>query len=125
MTEAALNDDHCLLFVYGSLQRGHSNHRELGSARFLTETRTAPRFALRVISGYPLLVPGVRSVRGELFEVPPARLAFLDAFEGSLYVRTEIELENGGRALGYLARDEAAGVAYEADHWLDLSLIRC
>ncbi len=110
-----------LLFVYGSLRRGHSNHHELGPARFLAETRTAPRFALRVLSGYPVLVPGARCIRGELFELPVAHLAALDAFEGPPYVRREIELANGGRAIAYVARDDAPGTAYEADHWLDLT----
>ena len=106
-----------LLFVYGSLKRGLSNHHELGSARFVTETSTAPYFELRVLSGYPLLVPGTQAVRGELFELPTAQLAALDAFEGLAYCRREIQLADGSRAVAYLARDSAAGAPYTASEW--------
>ena len=106
-----------LLFAYGSLKRGQRNHHQLGGARFLAEARTAPRFALRLLAGYPLLVPGTSAIQGELFEVPTAQLASLDAFEGDPYQRRELELEGGGRAIAYLARDVSAGAAYPAAEW--------
>jgi gamma-glutamylaminecyclotransferase len=106
-----------LLFAYGSLKRGLSNHHELGPARFVAETRTAPSFALRLLSGYPLLVPGTESIRGELFDLPAPQLAALDAFEGAPYARREIELADGGRAVAYLASDPSAGEPYSASEW--------
>jgi gamma-glutamylaminecyclotransferase len=110
----------CWLFVYGSLKRGQSNHAELDGARFVAEVRTAPGFALRVTAGYPLLVPGARPIVGELFELPTARLALLDAFEGAAYVRREIELEDGRRAVAYLASEPNWGTPYAADEWPEL-----
>jgi gamma-glutamylcyclotransferase (GGCT)/AIG2-like uncharacterized protein YtfP len=106
-----------LLFAYGSLKRGLSNHHELGQACFVAEVSTAPYFALRLLSGYPLLVPGTQAIRGELFELPTAQLAALDAFEGAAYHRREIELADGSRAVAYLASDPAAGAAYAATAW--------
>ena len=109
----------CLLFVYGSLKRGQSNHHELGSAVFVCEARTAPQFALRVRDGFPLLVAGAQSIRGELFVLPTAQLPALDAFEGQDYRRCEIELRDHRCAITYMARDPSDGVAYPGDEWLD------
>ena len=108
---------HFLLFAYGSLKRDHSNHHELGEARFVAEARTVPGFALRVLSGYPLLVPGTSAIRGELFELPARQVAALDAFEGLPYQRREIDLEGGGRAIAYLARDASSGAPYPGTEW--------
>lgn len=105
------------LFVYGSLKREQPNHAELGAARFIASVRTAPRFALREIAGYPALVSGDRAIVGELFEIAVAALPELDAFEGEAYVRREIELSDGSRASTYLARFESAGRPLELDAW--------
>jgi gamma-glutamylcyclotransferase (GGCT)/AIG2-like uncharacterized protein YtfP len=109
----------CLLFVYGSLKRGQSNHHELGSAVFVGEVYTAPRFALRVLDGFPLLVAGAQSIRGELFVLPTSQLPALDAFEGRDYQRCELELCDRRCAITYMARDPSTGVAYPRDAWLD------
>jgi gamma-glutamylcyclotransferase (GGCT)/AIG2-like uncharacterized protein YtfP len=106
-----------LLFVYGSLKRGQRNHRELGSARFVSEVSTVPQFALRVVAGYPLLAPGVRSIRGELFTLPTVHLSSLDAFEGEAYERREIHLLDGRCATTYMARDPSVGEAFSGDEW--------
>ncbi|MEI9940836.1 MAG: gamma-glutamylcyclotransferase family protein [Pseudomonadota bacterium] len=107
-----------LLFVYGSLKRGRANHHQLHAAEFLTTARTAPRFALRVIDGYPALVPGSRAIIGELYRVATSALASLDEFEGSAYVRQQIELEDAEPALAYLSSVPSAGAAYPGDEWL-------
>jgi gamma-glutamylcyclotransferase (GGCT)/AIG2-like uncharacterized protein YtfP len=106
-----------LLFVYGSLKRGHANHAALGRAVFVVVARTLPQFALRMIEGYPALVPGQRAVRGELYRIETADLSALDEFEGAGYGRQEIELEGGTRALSYLAVLPHAGVPHPADEW--------
>ena len=108
-----------LLFVYGSLKRGQSNHHELGSAAFVGEARTVSQFALRVLDGFPLLVAGTHSIRGELFLLPSARLPALDEFEGELYERREITLADRSCVLTYMARDPSTGVAYPGDEWPD------
>jgi gamma-glutamylcyclotransferase (GGCT)/AIG2-like uncharacterized protein YtfP len=92
------------LFVYGSLRRGGSNHRELSGARFLGETRTAANYALARIGEYPALVAGTENVSGELYAVDDALLEELDAFEGEAYIRGLIHLENGRPAVAYRLR---------------------
>ncbi|MEP7052528.1 MAG: gamma-glutamylcyclotransferase family protein [Pseudomonadota bacterium] len=106
-----------LLFAYGSLKRGQRHHHELAAGRFLVEARTAPRFALRLLEGYPLLVPGKSAVQGELFELPLTSLGSLDEFEGEAYERREIELEGGRSAIAYLARDVSSGAPYAGRDW--------
>ena len=106
-----------LLFVYGSLKRGQANHAQLGWALFVGVARTAPCFALRMIDGYPALVPGQRAVLGELYRIATLDLVRLDEFEGDGYRREAIELETGARALGYVAQVPSAGVPHPADEW--------
>ncbi len=93
------------VFVYGSLKRAHRHHDQMAGARFVRAARTAPRYTLVVAGEYPALVEGGASaVSGEVFEVGDAHLAALDAFEEvpELYVRREIELDDGERVLAYL-----------------------
>ena len=113
----ALDPTDRLLFVYGSLKRGRANHRRLHAAEYLSLSRTAPCFALRVIDGYPALVAGSRAIAGELYRVAAGALPALDEFEGSGYVRQEIELEGHELSLAYLARVPGAGVPYPGDVW--------
>ncbi len=106
-----------LLFVYGSLKRGRANHEQLHAAQYLSVTRTAPRFALRVIDGYPALVPGSCAIVGELYRIAANALPALDEFEGQAYACQEIELEGSERALAYLSRVPDAGTPYPGDEW--------
>jgi gamma-glutamylcyclotransferase (GGCT)/AIG2-like uncharacterized protein YtfP len=104
-------------FAYGSLKRGQSNHQELGAATFVDVVSTAPSFALRVHGGFPLLVPGSRSVRGELFLLSAQELEALDELEGDCYERRAIRLLDYRCAITYMARDPELGEAYAADAW--------
>jgi gamma-glutamylaminecyclotransferase len=75
-----------LVFVYGTLKRGCSNHHYLEGQTFLGEVRTAGGFALFDLGGYPGMVevpgePG--SVGGEVWSVDAACLASLDELEGT------------------------------------------
>jgi gamma-glutamylcyclotransferase (GGCT)/AIG2-like uncharacterized protein YtfP len=106
-----------LLFVYGSLKRRQANHVQLGSGVFVGPARTQPAFALRMINGYPALVPGLRAVSGELYRIATGDLLHLDEFEGAGYRRQEIELEAGSLALAYVAVEPSAGVPHPADEW--------
>ncbi len=74
-----------LLFVYGTLKRGCSNHPLLSDQTFLAPARTAPGYTLYELDGYPGLVANAadtQGVLGELWSVTPAALARLDQLEG-------------------------------------------
>lgn len=74
------------VFVYGSLLHGMGNHRVIaGSLRLCEdrEIRTAPKYRLYSLGGFPGLVEGgSTAVLGELYVVEPATLERLDRLEG-------------------------------------------
>lgn len=87
-----------LVFVYGTLKRGGSNHGFLADQQFLGEAHTPAGFRLIDLGEYPGLVPAPNAstrVVGEVWCVTPAALAQLDALEGTaegLYRREPIAL---------------------------------
>ena len=74
-----------LLFVYGTLKRGCSNHHFLTGQEFVGEAHTAPGFRLFELDGHPGLVPRAddrNGVAGEVWAVNAAALVRLDGLEG-------------------------------------------
>lgn len=107
-----------LIFVYGTLKRGGSNHHFLADQVFVGAARTAPGFRLHDLGGYPGMVPhaGDRDgVAGEIWEVDDACLRRLDGLEGlaeGLYRRARVPLlppfaDRGSE--GYLYARSVAG----------------
>jgi gamma-glutamylcyclotransferase (GGCT)/AIG2-like uncharacterized protein YtfP len=94
-----------LLFVYGTLKRGHRNHRLLAGQRFVRATETVPEFRLYDLGPFPGMVrhPDGGPVRGELFLVSGCCLDELDDFEGvpDLFTRERVELADGEEAWAY------------------------
>ncbi|MCU0791634.1 MAG: gamma-glutamylcyclotransferase [Opitutaceae bacterium] len=89
---------HCLVFVYGTLKRGGSNHAQLEGARFIGDARLRPGYTMYSLGAYPGLVAEPASadrVTGEIWAVSHAMLTRLDAFEGvdeGLYQRAAAPL---------------------------------
>jgi gamma-glutamylcyclotransferase (GGCT)/AIG2-like uncharacterized protein YtfP len=87
-----------LLFVYGTLKRGCSNHRYLAGQHFVGLARTPPGYRLYDLGGYPGIVakPDDRDgVVGEVWSVDDEALTQLDKFEGvheGLYRREPMPL---------------------------------
>lgn len=87
-----------LIFVYGTLKRGGSNHRQLAGEIFIGEARTVTGYRLFALEGYPGMVPLAddrEGVVGEVWSVKPEALARLDRFEGvdeGLYRREPVPL---------------------------------
>lgn len=87
-----------LLFVYGTLKRGCSNHGQLAGQNFVGAARTPPGYRLYDLGGYPGIVakPDDRDgVVGEVWSIDDAALARLDHFEGvheGLYRRAPLPL---------------------------------
>lgn len=70
-----------MVFVYGTLRRGGTNHFRMSGADLVAEGTVAGR--LYRISWYPGLVLGDEGlVKGEVYSVDAAQLLELDAFEG-------------------------------------------
>ena len=84
-----------LLFVYGTLKRGLSNHAFLAGQEFVGQGRTLPRYRLYHCGPYPGLVTvleGGIAVEGEVWRVDEPTLRRLDEFE-ERFDRREIPLE--------------------------------
>ncbi|MCF3648399.1 gamma-glutamylcyclotransferase family protein [Synoicihabitans lomoniglobus] len=87
-----------LVFVYGTLKRGASNHTVMAGQQFVGEARTPPGHRLFVVADYPGLVrdpTDTRGVQGEVWSVDADALRTLDRFEGveeKLYRRGPIPL---------------------------------
>ena len=92
-------DQGTLVFIYGTLKRGCSNHGRMAGQQFIAEARTPPGYRLFVVADYPGMVrdpTDKRGVVGELWSVDAAKLADLDRFEGvpeKLYRRESIVLQ--------------------------------
>ena len=71
-----------LVFVYGTLRRGGSNHFRMAGAEFVAAGSV--RGSIYRIDWYPGLVLDEEAgdVIGEIYQVEPALLAELDLFEG-------------------------------------------
>jgi len=87
-----------LVFVYGTLKRGGSNHHLMARQKFLGAARTPPGFRLYDLGGHPGMIqkPDDRAgVIGEVWSVDAACLVQLDVLEGTaegLYRRVPIKL---------------------------------
>lgn len=97
-----------LVFVYGTLKRGHSNHHWLAGATFLGR-RLLRGGRLHDLGPYPMAVlsPDKQAViHGELFAVTEEGLARLDQLEGypSFYDRSLQTLSTGETAWVYHGR---------------------
>lgn len=71
-----------LVFVYGTLRRGGSNHFRMAGADFVADGTITGR--MYRIDWYPGLVldPAGDEIRGDVYSVEPELLSALDAFEG-------------------------------------------
>lgn len=78
-----------VVFVYGTLRRGGSNHFRMAGAEFIsTGTITGRMYR---IDWYPGLVldPAGDEIHGETYRVDPEQLTALDLFEGLAAGETE------------------------------------
>jgi gamma-glutamylcyclotransferase (GGCT)/AIG2-like uncharacterized protein YtfP len=88
-----------LVFVYGTLKRGGTNHHHLAGQEFVAPARTLPRYRLHRVSDYPGLVAAADAttgITGEVWSVDDDCLAELDRFEGTdqgLYRRERVLLD--------------------------------
>lgn len=106
------------LFVYGTLRRGERAHALLGAARFLGQAWTEPRFRLVDMGGYPALVEGGSlRVLGEIYEIDPAQMDALDAYEDCprLYRHAQLTLDGHEVTTYVLVAEHARGMPELSD----------
>ena len=90
-----------LVFVYGSLKRGFSNHSILAGAEYKGEAYTRNKYAMAHLEGFPGVIKEASDVKcfgrilGELYEVDDYVSKRLDQLEsnGSFYNREQVFVE--------------------------------
>lgn len=100
-----------LVFVYGTLLRGETNHHLLSRCECLGAWQTPPRFTLVDVGPYPVLCTGGSgAVSGEVYAIDGVALARLDELEGypNLYDRGRI-VTPWGPAWFYFQRRRPSG----------------
>jgi len=70
-----------LVFVYGTLRQGESNHSFLANSQLLGRFDTKPEYGLYDLGLYPGLVSGHQSISGEVYLIDDDTLAKLDILE--------------------------------------------
>src|SRR5579871_2206546 len=79
-----INPMSTILFVYGSLKRGQSNHHYMAGQEFLCSVTTAPLYRLYDWGPYPALVEWPENgtaIEGELWRIDEATLARIEHLE--------------------------------------------
>lgn len=107
-----------LVFVYGTLKRGHVNEYHMRGATYLGVVRTKEEtYKMMAVIDYDYPYPAVTHVvdngchiEGELYDISMPLMKFLDDFEGDEYTRGEVLLEDGRTAYLYFhkPKDSAA-----------------
>lgn len=117
-----------LVFVYGTLKQGGSNHRFLSGQEFVTAARSVPGYTLYQPADYPGLVAeagDTEGVLGEVWSVSPICLAKLDQLEGThlgLYRRIPLALADTHGDLKvetYLYLRSVSGVPRVGANWTE------
>ena len=101
-----------LIWVYGTLRRGESNHRLLRESAYLGQWWSPPNFYLIDLGEYPGIISGQQSVLGEIYVADGPTMAKLDALEDVPHEYTrEMMLTPWGEAFYYHYRMECSGLA--------------
>ena len=94
-----------LVFVYGTLKRGHgrNNFMRPQGSQFLGETKTLPLYTMHNLGSFPAIVAqGTTAISGEVYEVDEKTLDILDQIEGNPnFYRRELIHTDFGEAWAY------------------------
>jgi gamma-glutamylcyclotransferase (GGCT)/AIG2-like uncharacterized protein YtfP len=111
-----------ILFLYGSLKRGHSNHARVADQHYLGDAVTEPRYRIIQLGEYGGLVrddAAGRAVKGELWAVSPACLAELDEFETGegLWARHPVDVAGRAGVEAYFWTGAVPANVKSGDEW--------
>ena len=96
-----------LVFVYGTLKRGHQRNHVLADQTFIGPATTVADYRMYDLGSYPGLIevaPGAGDqIQGEIYRIDPTCLRQIDQIEAvdqGLYERREIRLASPLQTLG-------------------------
>ncbi|WP_117235809.1 gamma-glutamylcyclotransferase family protein [Vibrio maerlii] len=86
-----------IVFVYGTLRQGESNHHYLRESEYLGRFETTSDYALYDLGEYPGLIKGHQTVVGEVYRITAEVLNQLDILEDipNEYRREKIDTPYG------------------------------
>ncbi|HAS6311208.1 TPA: gamma-glutamylcyclotransferase [Vibrio vulnificus] len=97
-----------LVFVYGTLRKGESNHHYLQHSEFLGGCQSGQEYRLYDLGDYPAVGEGNRAVSGEVYLIDDATLQVLDKLEDvPVEYRRETIATPFGQAWIYLYQDSS------------------
>jgi len=111
-----------ILFFYGSLKRGYSNHRLIADQEFLGEAATEPGYRIIELGQYGGMIRDENStlrVKGELWAVDANCLARLDEFESAegLWVRLPVAIPGWTGVQSYCWTGAVPAQTRSSDSW--------
>ncbi len=108
-----------LVFVYGTLRKGESNHHLLESSEYLGHYETEDDYTLYDVGPYPALVPGSKAISGEVYLIDDHTLQQLDILEDvPVEYRRETINTPYGTAWIYLYQDDSSlSVEVDSGDW--------
>jgi gamma-glutamylaminecyclotransferase len=111
-----------VLFLYGSLKRGHSNHWRVAGQEYLGEAVTEPRYRILDLGTYPGMVrddAAGLAVRGKLWAVDARCLAALDEYEQAegLWLRRPVAVAGREGVEAYLWVGEVPDGVRSGNEW--------
>lgn len=95
------------IFVYGTLKQGHGNNRIIADQKFLGPAQTElAAFQMYSLGGFPGVVRGTQSIKGELYEVDEEAFTRCDHLEGhpDFYKRESVAVmcDNGPLTMAWM-----------------------
>ena len=99
-----------MFMIYGTFMRRQPGHGNLAGGRFVEDVRTAPRYRLYLVDGWPALAvaeeDGGLAIAAELYELSEEHVERLVSVEPPGWRRSPVELEDGRQAEAFLADTE-------------------
>lgn len=113
---------HAVIFLYGSLKRGYSNHARVADQQYLGEARTVPHYRIIQLGKYGGLIrddAAGLAIKGELWAVSAKCLAELDEFEmgEGLWARFPVDVAGHDGVEAYFWTGAVPADVRSGDEW--------
>lgn len=111
-----------ILFFYGSLKRGYSNHHRIAGQEYLGDATTKTGYRIIELGEYGGMIRDEKcslAVKGELWAVDAMCLADLDAFEmgEGLWLRVPVAIVGHENVQSYCWTGEVPDGVRSSDVW--------